>query len=42
MLGPTAINFLQWLLFDPQWGPAALSKMGNVGPVLQDMKTYFD
>ena len=41
-LGGVRSRFLQWLLFDQQWGLAALAKMGKVGPVLADMRTFFD
>jgi hypothetical protein len=41
-LGGVRSRFLQWLLFDPRWGLEALAKLGDVGPVLKDMRTFFD
>lgn len=41
-LGGVRGRFLKWLLFDEQWGLSTLAKMGEVGSVLRDMKTYFD
>jgi hypothetical protein len=41
-LGGVRSRFLQWLLFDPQWGLVALAKMSELGPVLRDMRTFFD
>lgn len=41
-LGGVRGRFLKWLLFDEQWGLSTLAKMGDVGSVLRDMKTYFD
>jgi hypothetical protein len=41
-LGGVRSRFLQWLLFDRRWGLVALAKMSSMGPVLKDMKTFFD
>jgi hypothetical protein len=41
-LGGVRSRFLQWLLFDPRWGLEVLAKLGDVGTVLRDMKTFFD
>jgi hypothetical protein len=41
-LGGVRARFLQWLLFDKTWGLSTLARLGDVGPVLRDMKAYFD
>lgn len=41
-LGGVRGRFLKWLLFDAVWGLSTLAKLGDAGPVLWDMKDYFD
>lgn len=41
-LGSVRGRFLKWLLFDAVWGLSTLAKLGDAGPVLWDMKDYFD
>jgi hypothetical protein len=41
-LGGVWAQLLQWLLFDPQWGLAALGRRGGAEPVFDDVEAYFD
>ena len=41
-LGGVWAQLLQWLLFDPQWGLAALSRRGGQEAVFGDVEAYFD
>jgi len=41
-LGGVWAQFLQWLLFDPRWGLAALGRRGGVEPVFLEVEAYFD
>jgi hypothetical protein len=41
-LGSVWALFLQWLLFDPGWGLAALSRRQGREPVFDQVETYFD
>jgi hypothetical protein len=41
-LGGVWAQMLQWLLFDPAWGLAALGRRRGREPVYDDVETYFD
>jgi hypothetical protein len=41
-LGGVWAQLLQWMLFDPQWGLAALSRRRGDDPVFEDVENYFD
>lgn len=41
-LGSVWAHFLQWLLFDPAWGLAALSRRRGREAVFEEVEAYFD
>jgi len=41
-LGGVWAQLLQWMLFDPQWGLAALSRRRGHEPVFGEVEAYFD